>query len=68
MRGTANSGSLPAFHVLVACHEMPWSFRIFRSVSRLMSAIWLMRNTSRSFDRLQVENGHPRSRGQHRAI
>ncbi len=40
---------------------------IRRSVSRLMSAISLARNTSASFDRLHTENGQPRSRGQHRA-
>ncbi|WP_083873088.1 IS3 family transposase [Nocardia testacea] len=46
----------------------PWVRRIVRSVSRLISAILLVTSMSRSFDRLHVENGRPRSRGQHRAM
>jgi hypothetical protein len=63
------SGSFEAFQVLVACQVIPPACRICRIDSRLMEATTPVAiRCSASLLRLQVENGSPRSRGQHRAI
>src|SRR3954454_4542359 len=59
----AKSGSLLAFHVLVARQPMPASRRIWRTDSVLMVIFLCSARYSTSLDRLHVVNGRPSSCG-----